>query len=199
MKARQKAGETFKPVPAGVHAGVITGLVDLGKQPGNGANIKDAYKVAVIVSFPGVLTEDGQPMSITKQYTSSMFKLANLRKDIEAIHGKPFASQEAADDFEFSSLLGKPGLFSVTHKQNGERTFANITGVMALPAGMPVPSVSPASFILFDSALPADQYALAFAKVPEWLRKKIENQLPDGDAPAATGSALPDEDDIPFE
>lgn len=196
VKARQVGGTGFKPVPEGVHAGVITGLVDLGKQPGTGL-IKDAYKLAVIVSFPGLLTEEGQPMSITKTYTSSMFKLANLRKDIESLFAKAFPSQEAADAFDFTTLLGRAGLFSVSHKQSGEKTFANISGVMALPAGMPKPEVSPASFVVFDLGLKGDEYVQAYAKVPQWLQKKIENRLPD-EGDAGGGDEATEDDDIPF-
>lgn len=197
MKARQQAGEGFQPVPEGAHVGVITGLVDLGKQPGYQPQIKDAFKVAVIVTFPDVEPYNGEPMTVTKIYTSSMFKQAILRQHIESLYGKAFPSQESADDFDITKLLGKAGLFNVVHKISNGKTFANISGVMPLPKGMPVPSVDPATFIVYDDTAAGPERAEAFARVPGFLQKKIENQI--YDAPGESAGSDDDGDDVPFE
>ena len=202
VKARQQAGEGFQPLPAGVHAGVIVGLVDLGKQPGNPAlKIKDAYKLAVIVKFPGEVTEAGEPYTVTKTYTSSMFKLANLRKDIEGLFGKAFPSQEAADQFDFSGLLGRSGLFNVQHKASNGKVFANIVSIMPMPAGMEKPTADPSEYIVFDSAaIGTPGYAASYDRVPQWLRTRIDNQIrePSSDLGGGVDPGEVPEDDIPF-
>ena len=203
VKARQQAGEGFKPLPEGVHAGVIIGLVDLGKQAGVG-QIKDAYKVAVIVQFPGELTEKGEPMTVTKLYTSSMYSRSILRKDVEALFGKAFPSQEAADAFDFRALLGRAGLFNIQHKVSNEKVFANIVSIMPIPNGMEKPTVKPEHTLLFDLDMTGQAYADAFAKVPQWLQKKIQNRVIEqpegGDLSGGDGGPAdaPEDDDIPF-
>ncbi len=205
MKARQTGGGGFTPLPEGVHTGVITGLVDLGKQQGiqrPGLTIKDAYKIALIVTFPDFKLDSGEAMTVTKTETASMYSRSNLRQFIEALFGKAFPSQEAADDFDFEKLLGRPGLFSVIHKTQGDKTYANIKTAMALPANMPKPQVDPSTFIKFDGTLPEPERSAALAKVPEWLQKKWHARMPDepvGDGAAGSEPAGEQfDDDIPF-
>ncbi len=189
-------------MPEGVHSGVITGLVDLGKQPSTNPQHKDAYKLALIVSFPSVSAADGQPMTVTAMHTNSMYKSANLRAFVEALFGKAFPTQEAADNFDLKLLVGRAGLFSVSHKTVGDKVFANIKSAMALPAGMPKPEADPAKFIVFDGTVTGSAYAESLARVPEWLQKKIANQIierkgdlaDEGDPQQQQGF----DDDIPF-
>jgi hypothetical protein len=192
----------------GTHAGVITGIVDLGKQAGitrPGLTIKDAYKVALIISFPDQTGPDGNPMTVTMTETNSMAPKANLKRFVEQIFGKAFPSQEAADDFDIEKLLGRAGLFSIVHKPsaNGDRVYANVKSVVAMPKGIPAPEVDRSTFVFFDSQATGSAYSEALAKVPEYLRKKYESRLPD--EASGDGAAGPDpagqpqyDDDIPF-
>lgn len=192
-------------MPEGTHPGVITGLVDLGKQKGivrPGLTIKDAYKLAIIVTFPDVAMEDGSPMVVTKIETASMAPKSNLKPFIESVFGKAFPTQQAADTFQFEKLLGRAALFSVVHKQSGDRVFANIKNALAIPAGMPSPKVDPSTYVLFDAVAPEPARSQALAKVPEWLQKKYAERMQDedeaGDPNEGFGGGPVEDDDIPF-
>ena len=49
-------------------------------------------------------------------------------------------SDEQADSFDLSKLVGQACLLNVIHKKVGDKTYANLGGVMALPDGMECPS-----------------------------------------------------------
>jgi len=203
MKARQQSGGDFKLVPAGMHSAVITGLIDLGLQPGG--MYSPAYKVAVIWHTPGALTDDGRPMSITQTYTFSMNKKANLRKHVESLFGKAFPDEKTAADFDLKKILGRPCLINVRHDSKGEKTYANVATVTPLMQGMEAPSFS-GDYIYYSEEMPPQEKAAAYEQVPEWLRERIDNQLqPEDSLPAeatatlnGTGGSIEDEGDIPF-
>jgi hypothetical protein len=166
----------FKTVPAGTHVGVVIGVAFLGLQPGSKMYPTPAYKLALTVAFPGQKNDDGSSMEVTSQYTMSMSKKATLRKVVEAING-PLSDQQLKD-FDPSTLVGKAALFSVTHTQKEDRTYANLGGVIALPEGMPVPT-TPNKTRVFHPALPSEQFLPAYNALPEFLRKKWDERLPD--------------------
>lgn len=167
----------FKMIPAGSHVGVVTGLAFLGMQPGG--QYKDQYKLALQVSFPGELTEDGsRNLMVTQLYTASTHQKAAFRKVIEAIIGAPFKSDAEADAFDITTLVGRSALFSVIHKQVADKTYANIGGVIALPKGLPVGAVLNET-LLFTPDLPPQEFLKAYNALPEWLRKKWDERIPD--------------------
>jgi len=176
----------FKAVPAGTHVGVVTGLAFLGLQPGSQMYPEPSYKLALTVSFPSLTTDDGkQNLDVTSQYTFSTSKKATLRKMIEAING-PFADEKAVKAFDLRSLLGKAALFSVVHKAKDDKVFANLGGVIALPAGMPVPPVLN-STRYFTPDLEPQEYLREYNALPEFLRKKWDERIPDENAAGGGG------------
>lgn len=206
MKPRQQAGGDFKPVPVGAHIGVCTGLVDVGLQ--GGGQFEPAYKVVISWSLPGQLTDAGKPMTISQTYTNSMNKKANLRKLIESWFGKPLPTEEAANNFELKALLGRTCLVNVVHKESGGKTYANVNGVMPIPAGIPKPE-APKDFLYYsptDEGLSAEEISRAYAALPEWLRKKVDSQLPPNRAEGmaaevaeqAAAQGSDQEENIPF-
>lgn len=199
MKARQQSEGSFTPIPIGVHTGVLAGLVDLGMQPGG--QYQPAYKVALIWQTPDQLTDGGEPMSITKIFTFSMHKKSNLRKMVEGWFGKSFPTEEAAKGFDFKVLLGRGALLNVTHDQKNDKTYANVTTVIPLTKSIPVPPVN-GEPLYYSEDLPPAERSKAYARVPEWLRKKIDEQLRPQAAPATESASQEREvgadDDIPF-
>ena len=178
MKPRQIAGGDFKPVPVGAHVAVCSGLTDIGLQ--GGGQFDPAYKVVVTWQLPNQVTDKGNPMSISQTYTNSMNKKANLRKVIEAWFGKAFPTEELAANFDLKALLGKSCMINVVHKESQGKTFANVNGVMPLPAGLPKPAV-PSELSYYsptDEGVSEDSISRAYAALPEWLRKKVDAQLP---------------------
>jgi hypothetical protein len=164
----------FKTVPQGTHLGLVIGVAFLGLQPGSKMYPNPAYKIALTVAFPGQKNDDGTDMEVTSQYTMSMSKKATLRKVAEAISG-PLNDQQAKD-FDPSTLVGKAALFSVTHTQKEDRTYANLGGVIALPGGMPVPT-TPNRLRVFHPNVP--DFLSAYNALPEFLRKKWDERLPE--------------------
>lgn len=203
-KVAENGGADFKLMPAGSHAAVCTMVAHLGLQ--NGAYMgkpKIQPKVYLRFQVPAERIEwekDNKkhegPMSIGKTYTESLSEKANLRKDLESWRSRQF-TQDELKGFELFNILGKPCLVSVVHDQGEDgKTRAYIQTISALPKGMPAPKHE-GDLMRYDALTPADH-----DKLPEWIRKKIAEQVkPQAkqEAPAAAvhPEAFPD-DDIPF-
>jgi hypothetical protein len=173
----------FKMVPAGTHVGVVTGLAYLGLQPSGNPQYKDGHKLALIISFPNEKTEDGtKNLTVTQLYGASTAPKATFRKVIESLAGGPFKTQADADDYDIRNLIGKSALFSIVHKVSGDKTFANVGGVIGLPAGMPVPPVLNDILFFCPPEQTNGEYLEALNRLPEWLRKKWEERIPDENA-----------------
>jgi hypothetical protein len=197
MKAKQKSTGSFTPVPVGAHMGVCTGLFDIGIQPGGKFDPK--HQLIISWTLPNQLNDEGKPMTISGTYTSSMNKKSNLRKVIESWFGKSFPSEDAAGAFDFNALLGRACMVNVIHKESGEKTYANVTTVMPVPGGVPKPEVTgEPQYYSPDDQDPGSLRA-AYAALPEWIRKKVDQQLPPDQGPEseAVGATVGD-DDIPF-
>ena len=199
-------GGDYKPVPPGNHRGVCSMVVDLGNQRVQSQMYGEKIKPQVYVAWELPDEEitwtdrDGNertgPMRIGKTYTVSLHENANLRADLESWRGRPFTEAEL-DGFDIAKLAGAPCLINVAHKQgNNGKTYANVVAVTPLPKGMEKPAC-------FDGALVYDaDNTAAFDHLPEWLQKKIDEQviqreddLPEERTPAFAGDL---DDDVPF-
>lgn len=201
-KVTETGGREFKLLPAGSHAAVCTMVAHLGLQ--NGAYMgkpKLQPKVYLRWQIPAERIEwekDGVkhegPMSIGKTYTESLSEKANLRKDLESWRSKAFSPQELAG-FELFNILGKPCLLSVVHDTGEDgKTRAYIQSVSALPKGMSAPTHE-GDLLKYDAENIGDH-----AKLPEWVRQKIAEQVKPQAKAAPEPVAAGDEfhDDIPF-
>lgn len=200
MKARAGiGGGGFDPIPAGVHRAVCTGVVDLGMQPSFNPAYKPNYKLLLTFELPDELTDDGEPRLISDTQTASMSKKANLRKIVESWYSKSFPDDEAAGEFDLRNLLGRPAFISVIHKSKGDKTYANISSVSALPKSAEKPE--PKGDLIYyseagDQSL--EERSAAYAKLPEWIQKKIDQQLRASPVPATPEGQFGADDDIPF-
>lgn len=211
MKFPAKGGGDFAIAPAGNHLAICNAVVDLGIQKGSAAFPDPKHKVYIRFELPDEIVEyekDGQkisgPMSIGSTFTASMSPKANLRKFIESWFGKPFPSDEAAADFDFSKILGRRCLLNVSHSERDGKTYANITTATPLPKSMAAAETKQHNgSLFFDLSNPDPE---AFAALPEWLRKKIEGRIEPERHATDPGFAPEDErlattepdDDIPF-
>lgn len=201
-KVTENAGADFKLLPAGSHAAVCTMVADLGLQ--NGAYMgkpKLQHKVYIRFQVPAERIEwekDGKkhegPMSIGKTYTASLSEKANLRKDLESWRSRQFTAAELKG-FELFNILAKPCLISVVHDTGEDgKTRAYIQTISALPKGMDAPKHE-GDLLKYDADNTAEH-----DKLPEWIRKKIAEQVKPQAAPppepVAAGEDFPD--DIPF-
>lgn len=208
MKFPAKATSDFSIAPAGNHVGICNAVVDLGMQRGSAMYPNPKRQVYIRFELPGERVKyqkDGHeiegPMSIGTTMTASMSEKANLRKLIESWFGKKFPHDNAAADFDHKSLLGRRCLLNVTHTEKGQKVYANIANATPLPKGMvsTEPQHNPSLYFSLDTP---DQ--ATFTALPEWLRKKIEERLPEEDAAedhkeeAMSGAREDFNDDIPF-
>jgi hypothetical protein len=110
------------------------------------------------------------PAVIGQFFTASMNEKANLRKLLHSWRGSTFTDEEA-EGFDVSSILGKACLLTVVENRKGDKVYSNIGGIGPLPKGMQAPIAEMVPILYCDSN-PSTHSCL-----PEWLRKKIDGQL----------------------
>lgn len=200
-------GGDFSPMPQGNHVAVCNMVVDLGKQRTVSQQYGEKIKHQVWIRWetPDETIEwtdrDGNaksgPRVIGKTYTVSLHENANLRGDLESWRGRPFTKEEL-EGFDITKLLGAPCMVNVTHDEKAGKIYANIKAVTPLPKALKAnPPKSETGLLLYD-----EDNTATYDDLPEWLQKKINEQIKD--TPAAAGSD-PDawrgadlDDDVPF-
>ena len=133
-------GSTFEQAPVGTHIARCIKLIDLGTQEGEYQGVKNSKRQCVITwELPSTLMTEGEskgkPFTVSKFYTQSLGEKANLRKDLINWRGRDFTPEELSG-FEAKNILGKPCMVSITLNDKAK---AKVSGVMALPKGMPCP------------------------------------------------------------
>ncbi len=188
-------GREFKPVPAGTHVAVCNMIVDLGMQPGyeGGAPQRKVYIGWEVPSESVEWTDkDGNkqvgPMKIGRTYTLSLNEKATLRAHLENWRGRAFTAQELAG-FDLFNIANKACLIGVTHKTSGDKTYANVSSVMSLPKGTTAPTVSGKILLYPDPSDPG-----VFERLPEWIQKKINEQVQVQAAPPPSQKTGTDDD-----
>jgi len=212
LTVSDNGGGDFKRVPAGVHIGRCFRIVDLGTQEETyEGESKLMQKLAIYWELHGedeegkpLMNDDGEPMTIWKEYTASLGKKAKLRSDLESWRGKPFTDEEAKG-FDVPKLLGQYCMVNVTHKTSqAGKTYATVTSLTPLPAALrhsKPNAVLPNA--VFDLSQPNEAL---FETFHDKLKEKINNSLErkgktKGDAAPSRGHAeqdIPSDEDIPF-
>ena len=200
-------GAGFEPVPPGTYPAVCYMMVGIGEQFSE--RFQNSSKQLIIGwQIPGETIEiDGEekPRIVTKQYTASLNTKAKLRSDLIAWRGRDFTDEELKG-FDIRKIVGAPCMVSVIHKQSSNgKVYANVTGVLALPKGMPKPTVSsPDDFVVYD--VESDPLA-GIDELPQWIADRIkksttyeERLYAEGAAPAEFTEITDDEseDSLPF-
>jgi len=205
LTVSESGGAGFDPVPAGTYPAVCYEMVDLGEQFSERFQ-NSSRQVLIGWQIPSeTITIDGEekPRVVSKQYTLSLNTKARLRSDLVSWRGRDFTDQELKG-FDLKNIVGKPCMVSVIHKDSNGKTYANVSGVLALPKGMPKPAVSsPDDIIIFD--LDADPLE-KINELPQWIADRIrrsstyeERLYAEGAAPVEFNEEpLEDESDLPF-
>lgn len=185
MRFPAKQTADFEICPAGNHVGICNAIIDLGMQRGTAMYPNPKRQVYIRFELPGErikYVKDGKeiegPMSIGTTMTASMSEKANLRKLLESWNGKKFSSDEKAAEFDLKVLLGRRCLLNVTHTEKGQKTYANIQNATPLPKGM-ISNEKQHNPSLYFSLDEPD--STAFNALPDWLKKKINERLPEED------------------
>lgn len=173
-------------IPAGTHVARCYGVIDLGTQYSEKFG-NSSRKVQLQFELPNELMGDGRPLAISKKYTLSLNDKANLRKDLESWLGRGITAEEEKNGFALGGMLGAPCLLSIIHAESGGKTYANIAAVMSVPKGTQVPGQSN-PMVSYDVENGKDA---VFEKLPEWIRKIIEEskEFKDGDEPTPEEAA----------
>lgn len=177
MKFPVSGGGDFKRAPAGSHVAVCNLVVDVGIQPGRGQFPNPKHQIYVRFEIPEERVEyekDGKtvegPITLGQFFTASMNEKANLRKQLEGWRGAKFTDEQAAD-FDVSKILGQACMLSVVESEAGGKTYSNIASISKLPKNFPVPAAEN-PLLFYDP-----EHTKDFDKLPEWLRKKIGEQI----------------------
>jgi hypothetical protein len=202
-----KESKTYDPCPEGTHIARCYGCISLGTQ--HSPNFADAFKLMLLFELPHerIQLEEGKdmPMTISKGYTLSLGKKANLRKHLDAWRGKAF-NEEELKGWEVSKVVGAPCQITVVHGVNGKgNRYAKIESITGLAKGMTCPPQEHSS-MKYEIEQGKDN---AFSVLPEWIQKKIESceewkpstqqaaSVPADEASAQT-ALTPEVDVVPF-
>ena len=165
-------------VPAGNHIARCYQMIHLGThlEKDQKGNEKLMNKVKIAWELPGEMrvfdeTKGEQPMSISKDYTLSMYEKANLRKDLEGWRGKGF-TDEQAKEFDITVLLGKPCMLNVIHKTSGAgNEYAMINSISGMPKSITCPPQINTNFEFNFT----DKFDLkVLDSLADWLKSKIK-------------------------
>lgn len=183
-------------------------VISLGTQHSD--QFADTFKVMLGFELPTELvTIEGQqtPMVITKDYTCSLNKKANLRQHLDSWRGRAFTPEELKG-FDMKKILGVPCLLTIIHKVSGQgKTYATIAGISGLPKGMACPEQFHAS-VSFEIEEGPDSET--FKKLPQWVQAKIKAceewtptkapapAAPEPLSPMTPADGVTDDDGVPF-
>ncbi len=165
LNVKEPEGGNFVLVPQGTHLAACFMVADIGQQE-TSYGIK--HKLVIGWELPEELMDiegEKKPMIIYNTYTASLSEKANLRRDLESWRGKSFTSEELKG-FDVFNVAGAPCMLSIVHNVVGDKTYANIASVSALPKGMTGGKVT--RLLKYS---PEDPEQLT--ELPEWIQKKI--------------------------
>lgn len=205
MASDSGGGKDFKKVPPGCHFAICNMVVDLGVQETTfkGA-AKSQHKVYIRWETPDervTYEKDGKdvegPCSIGATYTLSLSEKANLRKVLENWRGQPFTAQEL-QGFDITTIAGKCCQIMVQHETSGDKTYANVTGVMGTSKDQKDRAKVAKSEVGVTVFSIGESDDATFEKLPNWLKEKIEGRVKPVTVTKATASTADFDDDIPF-
>jgi len=205
-------GGSFTPVPPGMHLARCYRIIDLGTQESTYlGKVKKLHKILLQFEIHGeddsgkpIVTEKGEPMSISKNFTLSLQDKATLRIDLQTWRGREFNADELRG-FEVKNVLGAWAMLSVLKEAGGDgKEYTNIKAILGVPpaikkAGLPAGhnelklfSIDEPDMKLFDSL--SNSLKVKIEKSSEWQGHFYQKEQI-----ASAKSGLDDmDDDIPF-
>ena len=128
---------TFKPVPSGMHLARCYRIVDMGTQITTWKGVsKEQAKVMLQFEVHSedadgkpIVTDKGEPMSISKNFTASLADKAVLRQELENWRSRAFTPDEL-NGFQLKNVLGVWAMLSVVKEQgNDGNEYTNISSI----------------------------------------------------------------------
>ena len=213
MGITAKRGSSREPVPAGTYPARLYKIIHFGTIPDT---YQGQQKMTNKIRFDWELPTETrvfdpdmgeQPLSISKDYTLSMNEKANLCKDVESWEGHKFKSDEEAESYDLTELIGRDCMINVAHKTSNAtgNTYAYIASISPMPKGMqcPPPVNSPFIWDYSDNWDP-DVLELLHDYFKDKIKSSQEYQakmepIDVQDAPMPTiNDAPPEDDQLPF-
>lgn len=213
---RESSESSFIPVPAGMHLARCYRVVDLGTQKTEfQGQVKHLPKILVQFEIHSeddkgqpLVTNKGEPMSISKTFTLSLAEKSTLRKDLSTWRSREFTPEELRG-FELKNILGVWAMLSVVKSTgNNGKEYSNIASINPVPlsikkAGLPegfnsvaIFSISEADMELFETFSKGIKEKIQAS--PEW-NSFFGKKYAEDEAASHRGQSISDmEDDIPF-
>lgn len=211
LVAKDSGESSFTPVPPGMHLARCYRIVDLGTQKSEyQGQTKHLHKVMLQFEVHGeddtgktLLTNKGEPMTISKNYTLSLGEKASLRKDLQTWRGRDFTADELRG-FELKNILGAWAMLSVAKSVGGNgKEYTNIMSINPVMASVKKAGLPEGvnTLGLFYISSPDMDMLDTFSK---GLKEKIQSS-PEWQSRSSNGSSKPNNsgfddmaDDIPF-
>ena len=158
-------------LPEDTYPAVCNMLVDLGEQYSERFD-KTSRQILICWEIPSEKLDNGESRRLSKTYTASLNSKGNLRRDLIAWRGRDFTVYELKA-FDLKNIVGAPCMLQVIHRvgQDGTKR-AVIGGIMKLPKGMPLPTLTN-GFTIFDLDDPDAEAKMA--DLPEWIQTRIKD------------------------
>ena len=158
-------------IPEGVQLAVCQALIDVGEQYSQKFD-KWSRKVIIVWELPNVkgVDQEGNEYTrkVSREYTAFLGEKTNLEKDLNSWRGKSFTAEERKA-FDLKSILNVGCQIQIIHKEKERGTYSEISGIMALPAGMKVESTGQS--YVFD--IEDESTWSNFGNIPKWIQEKI--------------------------
>lgn len=157
-------------LPEDTYPAVCNMLVDLGEQYSEKFD-KTSRQILICWEIPSEKLDNGESRRLSKTYTASLNSKGNLRRDLIAWRGRDFTVDELKA-FDLKNIVGAPCMLQVIHRvgQDGVKR-AVIGGIMKLPKGMPLPTLTN-GWTIYD--LDADDAEDKIEELPEWIQERIK-------------------------
>lgn len=192
-----KSSSNRPPVPAGTHLGICVRIIDVGTQEDEW---KGQTKFNRKVRFGWELPEERfvfdeakgeQPFMIDRTYNFSSFEKSNFIKDMVAWTGG-----KLDENFDIEDMLGKPCLVTVTHKEDGDKVYSNVTAVSAIPKSLKNSVHAPENPLFYYSVENGKDEN--YGKLPDFLKEmadkshELDPPEPEEKSPFHQGEATTD-------
>ena len=187
LRASSKGGdskriENVELIPTGFQLCTLYGLADIGTQ--DNGNFGPRHKVNMCFEFPQHMRvfyegDDPKPSCIFVFETLSMHEKSNLRtRFVQPMAGGKKMTDDEADEFDISSLLGKHFVATIAHSPDGK--WANIQSITPLNEqnkamfglqSTAVEQINETFFFSLDLGFNSNN----FATLPKFVRESLIN------------------------
>ncbi len=157
-------------IESGSYLAVCVGVLAIGEQyvdrSAFGGKSDYESQLVFVFEFPSELDNEGKPKQLSKDVNATNAPNGSLNKIMKDWNSREYTREQLAE-FDFDEQLGKACQITVLVSESG---YSKITGISAVPKGVPVPTSS-TPHISFSVEAWDDE---AFEALPEWAQERIK-------------------------